>query len=1796
MFRGPTLAEPNLPSRNETAVLPPEMLGNCGLPLRWDNVEGPPFWVAGEPLRHPLIGDFSWARLEPGKRITLRLPMSSALRLFSPGSPLEPADVEASISDGSGLKAPLKPILMSDAASICYYPQSLKPVLVEMARPQAQSTARDFALFVSRLELEPALAGYSDMVSLPAPRARISRSPWLPGDLFWRLAPEKSCALSMAGPASVALVTRLDYPPHESSSLQSYQLHVRLDGQTIAFQLETAREMNAPLWVDSLPAALGSERTGYLEVPEGQHRLWLQSTAPLYVRLLKKDAGDYLLTRPPEEPPIALFFNGFPLDLNLGKLSTGSPDPMLALRDNRQAEDGLLGAMHCRALATRLPASPDDRAAATTIARRHSRYRNLLPEEKKGSDPILAGWFTVNRLLGPQELPADLYLPQEHLADALETFSSALFLTVPSSKENALRYLLPERHSPSLLRVVVDAAAADGLVLLQLDDEPPLQLELSGSSVLPPSEFEPSLAEAALSVLDSASEPRSSVSLLGALSPYRSPATILPVRRAEIPLPEAAKEVRLWSPDLPRDPAREKTGKKVIRVALQHLTAAPYEMTEMEYVEILRRATALEPGANVLLKCFKQWSGGKTFHHFALREVQNHWIPLFRHLALLRGRFTASVEESLRVNPRLGGDQAEAMEAAMDAVVLEREGESLPALEAWTQVLGSADPELRRLAALHRITLLLDLGELYLAEIELRGILLREEDEPLRRQAFEKLLKLYQENDDADALLELLAIQALDTQEPELLRLLAETLLKTGAYGHALAIGLSLPDAEKPIDLLLRCAFQARWWKVFGDLKKLLSLEETRSYWQGLEEARKGNYPSALRLWGKAGQRGSALAQSLQGALALRSSLSAAREEERPSLLDDWEVWQANQPGPGAWVEDPTLVVDCAGFNACYSPSRDLYEAYFRAQPGRPVKVAVVGPAKLRVEARPLHAADPSGERTGNLGCGPLNGWLHLRLPGEPAELYPVAIINNLPSTGIVLANSLDQLPGTRVLKDLAFGPGLHELEIEAPALDILVRPLLFRPEIELGVLPPLNASSAGAALESPPEGVSGPLEETEEKHYSTRVHFLPESDGEGISLLVAPPNCGASSREGARAILRARSHREGDSLQEKEAVFLGERRFEDALRLPWEASRDGALRRMTLLLYVAEAEPRLRGEARVQGEALFSNQRGVPGLQALHSKLTQSTDWKKLASFRDCAGLRYVEIDGWQPENPELRVRKAFLPPLSKDERFLIGDNAMAISMRNLAPTTLEADFTLETVDYLPLLPLTVVSQLDSGERRKMIISPSASNQHLSLEVPSGDHQARFWIEEPMANRFLRVRLHEVRGSEVSLPQGAEAELPTTSQRPYYLATPEHPLRFSLEGPAWLRIDELRDGRTFTRYRRLPGGWNEMALQPEGERKEALFRLFQKVESGQKAPSLPPRSAVALEAVPLPLFRLEASRLPEKLLVEDAFPLGGQEDGTLSLATSLHRRQVFEDDREGRKDPDHYLELQASHRYLSEGLSAHFETGVLARAHEKAGPTFGAEQDIHYHPPWLPFTLDITATAFVQWPDAPILYPEGRAEWSGALRGAASRRWPLGLKAYHAPSIALFGRYLSLENNNGFDPGKLDQDVFSRYKQEHKSGLVFSEALGYFPWRDTEWWTRIALASNEDLNPGDPDHLATAAGWRQFVGGLEVDLGYRLTLFFADGDRARQKQRDAIELQIRRDVWWKPLQRIEAGLELRHDLTNGENTGFIFLTWHFSNGRGYRDFWPGDVNFLALKRARVPPEQNNRLSEASHE
>jgi hypothetical protein len=1859
------LAAPPLAAQPVT-IRRPAVLDAADAPLRWENIEGAPWLVRGAPAVRSIGSARDAVRLEPGGSVSVIVPAASALRLHATGG-LAPSAVEIRSSDGFGLEAPVEPVPSLDGCSLIVPPSPFRPSLVQVERPATAAEPIEIALFISRVDHLPAEALHRTLVPLPGDAVWISGARWLPGVRHWLLEGGAPVAVDLEGPARFALVLRLVYPAGEASPIQGFDTRIAIDGRREAALLETSAGPRDVSWLGSSTILLGEDRAVHFEVPAGRHRVEIESSLDAYARLLRRSPRDLLLTSEPAPGPPPVFGRSVPED-SLGFLLGGGArevfrserppgwtDPGIALsgpevarilRDGSRRENGILGAMLSRDLAAGLSTHPDDRAVATLLHGRHARYRNLVPLEKRGSSPQRAAWFAPRRLAVPGEDAGTVALLDEHLDDALDNFSMGLFLEAPRSAEAAHDYALPGRFAPSLLRVVVELPAPRGRtdIVLEMDDGTRTYLRLRGGEGTELASV-PARAEAALgAVLDRHGAGGST--LHGPLAASRFPAPLAGVTVAELPLPASARRVRLWAEGPSFRP----------RVALQHLAERPREPTELEYLAMMRRVNTRDPASSPLRLAFEAWSRGSApagipatpNNHPA--DLAGAWIPLFRALDLARGRVLASAAPPERlIRPVDPGDGSSAEGCVDAAAALEKGGHWLPALEAWAGALASPRKETYRRARLRMMEALDRLGERFLAETGLRGLLLHDDDERLRHEALERLLAR-----DADAAgdasgTDLLAFLALETGDPAVTRELAGAFAADGEHFFAIAVGLSLPAEELPVDALLRSSFGLRWWSLFESLLEGLEDEEEWHRWRGLRRAAAGDHEAALAHFAAAGPRGAGLERSLRGALAVREDLRSDDPDRRRRAVLAWESWQAERPGPMAWVEAPALVTGHDGSGAVWSESRDLHAQYYRARRGGAVRIEALGPATLRIEARPVHGegsprshpGEPS--RSSPAAARPMDAWLHVRR-GE--LLDPVPITGNLPARGLVLTGSSGESPGGKVVHDVEIGPGLHAIEVGSPEADIIARVLVLEPEIPLGVLPPLTPATleralhgpgGGAAEMGPPSGRARVVSRggAESDHpipslEALRARAAPDParaaswDGPGADPILAARIALREGSEDAIALhadgLRSLAADRGVPVEERflalsrlgaasgpaggaavladelepgvRAAFLaGSGRLGDAIRVPEAAGAAAARRRMALLVHAAESAPDLRRVARVLGESLFREQPGVPGLQGLHHRLLRGTEWSQLESFRDTAGVRYAEVRGPAPESPELRVRKALLPPFEEEERLVTGDARLVASFSSPRAIVLDLEMRLEAVEFVPRSPIKALYSIDGEEPREVILSPGAGRRALSLLVPEGNRAVRIWIDEPVANHYLRLRLREA-GKDGGAP--GETGTGGARRRLYSIARAGRPLRLAVPGPVTLRFDELRDGRTITRYRHLLEGLHEVDLAPEGGHGEALVRVFTRVEGGAGREAAPVRSLEPVPVVPAPLVDLAP---PERaaLRIEDAFALGGQEDGTFSTGASFHHVERSSEDPDASGESD-FFEGTAAFRRRHERIFTWSETGALGRAHLEGGPTFGLWEDIFHEGPWLPFALRLTGTGFVQWPDGGAMEPAGSPEWCLTLRGSASRRFPLGLNAYHLPSAALFGRLLSLHDGSEYDPDRLDPDVFTEYKDDHKAGLVLSETAGYRPWLDTEWWGRVALTSNQDLNPADPDQVSAWIGWKQYWDGWQIDVAFRAAWFFDDGDRADSREQQTIVVQVLRDWWVAPSHRLETGFELRHDFPDDETSGFVVVVWHFGNGRGYRDYRPGTIDFLPLRLAGSPLRANNRIAEAGLE
>lgn len=1322
-----------------------------------------------------------------------------------------------------------------------------------------------------------------------------------------------------------------------------------------------------------------------------------------------------------------------------------------------------------------------------------------------------------------------------------------------------LEYVLPERFSPSWLRLAVHrpVAGPSARLWLQFDDASPQLIEHLDSLELPPDDYGTTTAEAALVLLQSRHGRLAGTTRDGPYARHRTPELLVRAATLDLPLPSVVRRIRVWrDADDAGPPAW---------VALKYRAGRVFEWTEQGW----RHAVAgLEPQqqAELLQQALRDVEPDSA--DTVEREIDSHWQALARAVRGAARTFSASV-----VAPRAAlvpDAPTKAEQAGLDeGRRLATRGQWLSALEA---LVGNRQPQ----AAWLQIEALDRLGERFLAEQRLKQLMLHGASEAFRSEAVARLDDRFRRSKDSAALRNLHAAAYL--QVPDAIRgaRLATALLEDGDADLALTMVLVLPPEARPVDTVLEAAWREGWWQVFDDTVATLPAAQ-RALWQGHGELARGQQRRAIDAWRSAGEAGARLIDYLQAGNAIasehRSELAAG-----PTMLDAKARWMAAHPGLARWQGEDRLFVDFAGTDTLYSIDRDLFFPTVRATAARPATLRVLGPQRLRIEARPLHPG---------IGDAPLEGWLRVRSPGR---LWLEPVINNMPSVDLKDLGAAGQRPGRAVVREIELGTGWHELQVDGGDLTLLLRASLLRPALPLGTL-------AETLWDTVAPG-STPI-------HRRRAGWL--GDCGGCLWLVDADASGTSLQH--RKLARNQLRGDADTLgavdfaalqqalpgqtNDVEATLRAAGRAEPLLASPGAGT---ARERLISQLWMAEQQPESYPALLAAAEALVAAHPEIEGAGGMMARLRRQSGWQTWDAIAYSAGLRALTVGAGDVEAPALRARFALLAPLAAHERRHAGAGRRVVSFENPAATTLSLTLQSEDVGLQPPAAMRVQVQLDDQPPETVTLLPGAMPVRREIRVPAGLHAIRIAIEEPLANQFLRIGLREAGGVLVD-----------HAERFFHVARRAEPVRASIPGPAWLRIDEwvgdAAAGHIESEYRYVAGEWEELELPPRPGKDEGLYRLHLRAVMPEQAEA-PARNTEmpASEPVAPPPVRIRDLVRPGGVTLTDGLPLGGQEDGTWSVG--LSRNRSFESEAaDGGGAPLRYGQLSASYRHFDEDRREYFRGELLSRAYSDGSSAMGfmgekaareyqhGNSTLGLRAEWfkprgrLPVDLELGASLFTQRPK----YLIGSADraWAARIDAAIAQTRPIDPKTEHRPTVSAFARVLEVEYS---DYVKLvDPDVFSRTRSRHRWGLRIADTLTYRPWLDSEAYVGGGITSNAALEPFlPPDRVDVRAGWRQLMGPVHAAVEYRGVHYFDDESRRRSLFTDELKLDLTWEKWTEGLHRHELGLRYALRLSDGRSGLELFWNYHLGNGRGYRDFRPGETPFRDLRERALPVLRNN--------
>lgn len=1790
-----------------------EFLDRYNIPLRWDNVEGTPEWISGVLPRYSSEYKCHAVTFRPGEDVLIRVPSRSMVRVYgSTGDTLGDPTLKAFVSDGNGLFMERSVIRGEDGRSWLLHTGLEKNGLVRFFLPSSAGGPVQAALFVSRYESAGNPRPYRNLVELSAPVVQVREKYLDAGRLFQRLSAERPYQVRVKGPLRMLLEHRLVFGPDDRIDHTSYTIQGLLDTRNVlSFSSATRPESRALVQVEDEYPMVGYLRKSYFSIPGGEHILTVLPDRNVLVRLQALEEPDFLfpgLNDPfplpgekadDKEDPVLLFAR------SKEAVDVLRPDPgeyvnieewtRRIWKNNRYPAGGLSAAGVVAELARRYPGSDELARAERLAAGKFTFYRNLFPLSVGNNSGQVFTRFVSPAL--KEDTVQLRVLHKEALLSAANDMGRAYFSDIPTSKgpgelpgETGLTYMLPRRWVQSQLRILVESRTGSGSFMLQLGNQPEIRCDVLPTAIRPPEEF----------ALDTGPAAAGLAWKLGAgLDP-----SLDRKGRADGPVLVSTLTVPLAS-DVERIAIRP-LGKTMqpVRVALQYRDSSPFSLSESEFLLARKQLCRSMSMYELALKIYRNTDAAKTLENRpdreAIEDIEAFLLPLFRYIHTREIVFASSVSplpvprETTVFRPVEVDGVRRKLKSALKA------GQWVVVLEHAMQLYRGTRGQDKIYAAMLVAEALEKSSESYLGEMWLRGLFLYPQHggKGLRQMARHRLERLYQNRNDTNALINLYATCFSQNPSPLYLEKLAEMLLVEGRSHLALVAILLAPQRESNRELLIRAALQSDWYRTVQEAIRKITGPEEQKFWLGRLEEKRGNGDAALRSFTAAGKMGEKQAHSIEEAKAIREKLGGDEAEERKEALAAWEQWQNDLPGPFFWQSEPWHVHDHAGGVWLYSAAQDKKTLMYRATGDRPVRAAIWGPVTLRVTVRPLHA-EPEGDG--------VSGWSRLYVD-EELDLIP--ILKNRPVRQWQMEPGERTLPGRAVTFERRLGPGPHELSLSSSTLELLVAIQVRRAELN-NTLPPLSHAAADAVLEA--KGPGEPLQragETECLHRDCLALLSRESQAGPEFFFssqfkinteqVQPRRKKKPRNAGIRTGKVSSRHGDNPENDTYSAVarLMATGQWDAALDAAGQATDQERHQLLTLLLYLSESRPERQPEYESLARTLFEKYRFGRKDQTLFQQITGRTQWKQVRLVHGGAGLRLVPVAKWSPENPALRIRKALLASPLESDVVLAGDEQIVLSLENPTSSTgLEVSWRLSEVSYLHPEPMDIVYQLDNGRQRKITLEPDQPRLSLRLNIPPGRHRFVTGIASRYGNQFLQLRFQESVPS-VHVPARGAVWLPQVRERSYHVVTSREPLTLSIQGPNTLRIDELRNGNVLSRYRVIGHGVQTITLRPEKNQKEMLVRLYKRVAKNSEAAKGRPRSIQrTYPELPPPLLVLpERAGQEGRIRFTDAYALGRQEDGTWSAGLSWYKRRAVEEDRAG-GDGETFFQFSGSYHHLYDPMPTYLESTVFLRKRTHGGPTLGVHADVTRKYNHFPLTVRLTGDVVTQNPEAgeTNFFDRDPTEWAALLQARVYQERPLSGKLKHRPMLTVFGRLMSLKDATRYEAGTVDQDIFTRYKADHRNGLRFSEYLSYRPRLDTVFFTRGSYTTNADMNPFHPDNIRISAGLGQLLGPLEVDFRYQFSHYFEDDDRIRPVDHNDLALGLTWDYWFRDQTRIQLGVKGYYRVDSDELSGMAGLTWFFSPGRGMKDLRPGRDLFYGLKASRASQLDNNEISDVDH-
>ena len=1048
------------------------------------------------------------------------------------------------------------------------------------------------------------------------------------------------------------------------------------------------------------------------------------------------------------------------------------------------------------------------------------------------------------------------------------------------------------------------------------------------------------------------------------------------------------------------------------------------------------------------------------------------------------------------------------------------------------------------------------LNDDYAAKELLKGILVYAVETTARINAFERLISIYKQTQNNQALISLYAYVSSQYLLPKRLSKILPLLLAEGYTKLAHLLSLVLEASPESNHSILTALFRQNWDEVIYDQLERVSDINEKKFWQMQILLKNGQYENVQKLLSNTHPQEfpEKYYEHIKKGFQIKNNLFSSDKETRLDAILEWEQWQQSYPGRMGRNNANELFVDYYGARTMYSPDLDLYSQSYVATEMQPITIQLMGPAELRLEIRPIHTEyQPTV----------LDGWVRVQIHNE-VDLIPV--FRNMQSSSLEIVGHNNEHPGQKVIKNFNVQEGLNQIRICPNQFSIFVSLDIKRPQISHCVLPYLTAEKV---VQLACLNCSNNLNSLFNRKTDQVVHIIDNKNDsrQSISTQLVPeiscitPDQNQHNIEQTCQLLDQKRNPSMTRILKSNLAF----KIDHHGGIIEQSTTINPYHKMLLLAFHADKENVLSKQTICDAEKLFylNQKENIPGFQSLYNKMMKRTRWENVESILSSAGIRYIEFKGWQPESPFLIKRKSLMPKLQPYDHILADDSELVLSTYLLTSKDVFIHLSLVDIGFIDIVPFEVNCQIDDKTLTPIIFSSKKENHQMIQSVEPGSHTVQFKIIQPVENQLLRINVAFSNDNHQDVLLEKDYLIKQVN-RTYHIATQEEPIEFEIEGPAWLRIDALRHGKTYSRYQAVKEGFQIIQIFPETGEDEGLFRMFYKTNKKKRSrPIL--SSQIAQRQMPVkPFIQLNSRTKNNPTDFNKDRLLISSNDGTTSISGRIMSRKNINEDDSSLHQREKFIEMASSYRYYDSDDQTYYYSNFFARQKENGGALLGMTGQMLHLPEKFPMNLRLKGIFYMQQLDS---QENDDIEWRGRIDGRISKRFHFNPKISHLIYFSGFGQLLSLDGMKLDHLSNVDQDIFTPYKLDHQLGFTIGDQLTYRPFLDTQLKIGMSLTTNEDKRIFTPDHIKLNTWLVQYLKPFIAEIQYGLRWYLSDQDRHSSLTRNLINAKFTWEKWFINTHRFEALLDISHEFESGNTSGSIQLNYHMGQGRFYRDF-----------------------------